>query len=182
MTQPAAPSDAAPPPAVSTVPTPDGPFTVVAGSHVLASGWTADASDLLPLIHPALRPQRLEEPASGTPAPEGMTLALAALSAYYDGDLSAPARVPVRQRSGPFRERAWQVLRTIEPGRVVTYAQYAALCERPRAVRAAAGACAFNAAALFVPCHRVARTDGSLGGFRYGLEVKNSLLAREGAR
>ncbi|MFP5311092.1 MAG: methylated-DNA--[protein]-cysteine S-methyltransferase, partial [Actinomycetes bacterium] len=51
----------------------------------------------------------------------------------------------------------------------------------PRAVRAAASACAFNAAALFVPCHRVIRTDGSLGGFRWGLRIKESLLAREAA-
>jgi methylated-DNA-[protein]-cysteine S-methyltransferase len=87
--------------------------------------------------------------------------------------------VPVRQRSGPYRELAWDVLRGVEPGEKVTYAQYAARTGRPAAVRAAAGACAMNAAALFVPCHRVLRTDGSLGGFRYGLAVKESLLARE---
>lgn len=166
----------------ATVTTPDGPFTIIAANHVLASGWTADASDLLPLIHPGLRPEHLEGPTSEGSRPQGLALALAALEAYYAGDLTAPASVPVRQRSGPFREHAWEVLRGIAPGRLVTYAQYAELCGRPRAVRAAAGACAFNAAALFVPCHRVARTDGTLGGFRYGLPVKESLLAREGAR
>ena len=50
---------------------------------------------------------------------------------------------------------------------------------RPAAIRAAAQACARNAAALFVPCHRVLRTDGSLGGFRWGLDVKKWLLAHE---
>ena len=164
----------------ATEPTPDGPFTIIAGSYVLASGWTADPEGLLALIHPSLRPGRLEEaPRGGTPA--ALAQALSALEAYYDGALGAPATVPVLQRSGPFRERAWEVLRGIEPGELVTYGEYAALCGRPRAVRAAAGACAFNAAALFVPCHRVARSDGSLGGFRYGLAVKESLLAREAA-
>ena len=61
----------------------------------------------------------------------------------------------------------------------VTYTEFAALAGRPAAVRAAAQACARNAAALFVPCHRVLRTDGSLGGFRWGLPVKRWLLDHE---
>ncbi|WP_309124389.1 methylated-DNA--[protein]-cysteine S-methyltransferase, partial [Arthrobacter sp.] len=73
------------------------------------------------------------------------------------------------------------ILRTVAPGKPVTYSEYARLSGRPSAIRAAAGACAFNAAALFVPCHRVIRTDGSLGGFRWGVAVKTSLLAREAA-
>ena len=85
----------------------------------------------------------------------------------------------MHQLSGPFRNHAWDVLRTVAPGRPVTYSEYARLAGRPAAIRAAAGACAFNAAALFVPCHRVIRTDGSLGGFRWGVAVKTSLLARE---
>ncbi|MFN3925139.1 MAG: methylated-DNA--[protein]-cysteine S-methyltransferase, partial [Pseudarthrobacter sp.] len=76
-------------------------------------------------------------------------------------------------------KRTGDVLRLVQPGQPVTYARYAELAGNPRAVRAAASACAFNAAALFVPCHRVIRTDGSLGGFRWGLPVKRSLLARE---
>jgi O-6-methylguanine DNA methyltransferase len=69
----------------------------------------------------------------------------------------------------------------VPAGEPVTYAQYAALTGRATAVRAAAAACARNAAALFVPCHRVVRTDGTLGGFRWGLEVKRRLLDREAA-
>ena len=164
--------------------TPDGVFTVVADEKaVLASGWTDDTAALLALIHPALRP-----PSSGVAIvrPDGATdtmagAALAAVAAYYDGDLAAPAAVPVRQRSGEFRELAWEVLRGIGPGRPVTYTEYAARAGRPAAVRAAAGACAMNAAALFVPCHRVLRTDGTLGGFRYGMDLKQRLLAREAA-
>ena len=90
--------------------------------------------------------------------------------------------VPVLQKSGPFRGHAWDMLRTVAPGHPVTYTEYAALSGNAKAVRAAASACAFNAAALFVPCHRVIRTDGSLGGFRWGLAIKESLLDRERER
>jgi methylated-DNA-[protein]-cysteine S-methyltransferase len=61
----------------------------------------------------------------------------------------------------------------------VTYSQLAELSGRPDAIRAAAAACARNAAALFVPCHRVRRVDGSLGGYRWGLTVKRWLLDYE---
>ena len=79
----------------------------------------------------------------------------------------------VRQRGGgAFLTHAWDVLRTVPAGAPVTYREFAALAGRPPAIRAAAQACARNAAALFVPCHRVLRTDGTLGGFRWGLPVK----------
>ena len=73
------------------------------------------------------------------------------------------------------------MLRTVPAGEPVTYTEFAELAGRPAAVRAAAMACARNAAALFVPCHRVLRLDGSLGGFRWGLDVKRWLLAHEAA-
>lgn len=160
----------------TTVSTPDGPFTILElDGAVLASGWTSDLADLTGQIHPALRPAT--PPIVVDPAELGPITA--AVSAYYDGDIAAIDAVPVRQVSGPFRSHAWDMLRTVTPGHPVTYAQYAGLAGNASAVRAAAGACAKNAAALFVPCHRVIRTDGSLGGFRWGLEVKTSLLARE---
>jgi methylated-DNA-[protein]-cysteine S-methyltransferase len=76
---------------------------------------------------------------------------------------------------------AWHVMREIKPGDPVTYSRYAELAGRPAAIRAAAAACARNAVALIVPCHRVLRTDGSLGGYRWGLPVKSWLLAHESA-
>ena len=155
-----------------TCDTPMGPFTaVVADRAVLASGWTADPDDLVPLIHPVIRPTDLREGELGA--------AGEAIVAYYAGDLSAIDEVPVRQRSGAFLEHAWQVLRTVPAGAPVTYTEYAAKSGRPTAIRAAASACARNAAALFVPCHRVLRTDGTLGGFRWGLPVKRALLEHE---
>lgn len=164
--------------------TPDGVFTILTDeSAVLASGWTDDAEELLGLIHPSLRgPLENAQAERGTASqPEVLTHALQAVKAYYDGDHAAIAEVPVSQRSGPFRQGAWDVLRGVAPGSALTYTEYAAQAGSPGAVRAAASACAMNAAALFVPCHRVLRTDGSLGGFRYGLELKQSLLAREDA-
>jgi methylated-DNA-[protein]-cysteine S-methyltransferase len=158
----------------STVDTHIGPFTAVVDDDgaVLASGWTADLDDLLPLIHPSLRPTELRRGDLG-PVTDAIT-------GYHEGELSAIDDVPVRQRSGTFLEHAWEVLRTVPAGAPVTYTEYAAKSGRPAAVRAAAAACARNAAALFVPCHRVLRTDGTLGGFRWGLEVKRRLLAHEG--
>lgn len=160
----------------STLDTPAGPFTAVvdADGAVLASGWTAEVDVLLPLIHPSLRP-------ASPRAVADLGAVSAAVARYHDGDLGAVDAVPVRQRSGAFLEHAWDVLRTVPPGAPVTYTEYAAKAGRPAAVRAAASACARNAAALFVPCHRVVRTDGSLGGFRWGLAVKRRLLEHESA-
>ncbi len=159
-----------------TLPTPVGPFSVLraADGAVLASGWTAAPVDLVPLVHPSLRPDT-------APAPADLGTVGEAVRAYLAGELTALDTVPVRQASGPFLTHAWQVLRGIAPGAPVTYTRYAELSGRPLAVRAAANACARNAAALFVPCHRVLRTDGSLGGFRWGLAVKRWLLDHESA-
>ncbi|KAA5837079.1 methylated-DNA--[protein]-cysteine S-methyltransferase [Saccharopolyspora hirsuta] len=158
----------------STVDTPAGPFTAVVDGEgaVLASGWTAQLDELLPLISPALLSETPVEAADLGAVTE-------AIRRYHDGDLHAVDGTPVRQKSGPFRELAWEVLRKVPAGEPVSYAEYAALAGRPQAVRAAASACARNAAALFVPCHRVLRSDGSLGGFRWGAPVKRWLLEHE---
>jgi methylated-DNA-[protein]-cysteine S-methyltransferase len=155
---------------VSTVDTAAGPFTVVADDDaVLASGWTSTVDELLSFV-----------PISPRPHPRadlgGITKAVLA---YHEGDLAAVDGIPVRQAGGPFLAHAWDVLRTVPAGEPVTYTGFADLAGRPAAVRAAAMACARNAAALFVPCHRVIRLDGTLGGFRWGLPVKRWLLAHE---
>jgi methylated-DNA-[protein]-cysteine S-methyltransferase len=156
----------------ATLATPIGPFSaVVDDGAVIASGWTAELGELMPLVHPTIRPTDVE-PGDLGPVAEAITR-------YHDGDLSAIEDVVVRQRSGVFLEHAWDVLRTIPAGAPVTYTEYAAKSGRPAAVRAAASACARNGAALFVPCHRVLRTDGTLGGFRWGLAAKRWLIAHE---
>jgi methylated-DNA-[protein]-cysteine S-methyltransferase len=163
----------------ATVATPPGPFTVVVAPDssgrevVLASGWTDDVSALLSVVHRSLRPTWVEQ-ADEIPV-------LKVVEAFFSGDVAAIDEVPVRQRSGPFLEEAWEVLRTVPPGQPDTYAEFAARCGRPSAVRAAANACARNAAALFVPCHRVLGSAGGLGGFRWGTPVKRWLLDHEAA-
>jgi methylated-DNA-[protein]-cysteine S-methyltransferase len=157
----------------TTLETPAGPFTIVAdGGVVLAAGWTTDHDELMAPVAPGLRPDRVEDVDDLGPIS-------AAVAAYLDGSVHAVDTIAVRQQSGPFLEHAWDVLRTVPPGAPITYAELAAKAGRPDAVRAAANACARNAVPLFVPCHRIVRTGGGLGGFRWGLDVKRWPLAHE---
>ncbi|GEM30064.1 putative methylated-DNA:protein-cysteine methyltransferase [Nocardia neocaledoniensis NBRC 108232] len=160
---------------VATVDTPIGPFTAIVDGDgaVLASGWTAEPGELTSVVHPSLRPGELRERAS-------LGAVTRAILDYHAGDLTAIDTIPVRQHSGEFLLHAWDVLRKVPAGEPVTYTEFAGLSGRPAATRAAANACARNAAALFVPCHRVFRIGGALGGFRWGLPVKRWLLDHEG--
>jgi len=93
-----------------------------------------------------------------------------------------PARsidLPVDVAGTAFQQAVWAALRAIPPGQTRTYAQIAAAAGRPGAVRAAGSACGRNGLAVLVPCHRVLRSDGSLGGYAYGVERKAALLSRE---
>lgn len=157
---------------VQTIQTPDGPLTILVDDVqcVLASGWTDDQAAIIARVHPALRPAAVAE---------GETDAAHAAGSYYAGDLHAIDTVSVRQRGTALQSAGWEALRRIEPGRPLSYSEFAAELGSPQAVRAAASICARNAPALFVPCHRVLRSDGTLGGFAWGLPVKQSLLARE---
>ena len=78
-----------------------------------------------------------------------------------------------------FQARVWRALAQIPAGEVRTYAQVADLIGSPKAARAVGGACGANPVALVIPCHRVVRADGGLGDFRWGVDVKRSLLDRE---
>ena len=82
-------------------------------------------------------------------------------------------------RGTPFQQRVWEALLRIPPGSIVTYGALANRIGKPGAVRAVANACAANAIALAIPCHRVVRSNGTLSGYRWGVERKRALLARE---
>ena len=127
----------------------------------------------MPVIHRSLRP--------GSVTQVERLPVLDPVEKFFAGTVTAIDDVVVRQRSGPFLQEAWEVLRTVPAGRPDSYAAFAVRCGRPAAVRAAANACARNAAALFVPCHRVLGSDGGLGGFRWGTPVKRWLLDHEAA-
>ena len=87
--------------------------------------------------------------------------------------------LPLDVRGTAFQQRVWQALQAIPPGRTASYAEVAARLGAPSAVRAVAQACAANPLAVAIPCHRVVRSDGALSGYRWGVERKRALLARE---
>ncbi|MGK4001792.1 bifunctional DNA-binding transcriptional regulator/O6-methylguanine-DNA methyltransferase Ada [Sorangium sp. So ce1036] len=91
----------------------------------------------------------------------------------------APVELPLDVRGTAFQQRVWQALRDIPAGTTASYAEIAGAIGAPRAVRAVAKACAANALAVAIPCHRVVRTDGDLSGYRWGVERKRALLDRE---
>ena len=106
------------------------------------------------------------------------------LIAKVVGFVETPAQgldLPLDIRGSAFQQRVWRALRDIRPGSTATYSEIAKRIGRPKAVRAVAQACAANALAVAIPCHRVVRTDGSLSGYRWGVERKRALLQREAA-
>ena len=102
-----------------------------------------------------------------------------ALVAYFDGEVDALDCVPVSPRGTDFQQRVWAALRTIPAGTTCSYRDLAARVGAPRASRAVGRANATNPIPLFVPCHRVVRADGQLGGFAFGLECKRWLIEHE---
>ncbi len=157
--------------AYETLDTPDGPFTLVenADGAVVASAWSDDVEAV------AARAGL----AAGDVSP-GTCRASQAVRAYYSGDVSAPASVPVAQRGTDFQTAVWAALREIPLGQVRRYGELAADLGSPGASRAVGAACGRNAVALFVPCHRVVGASGALTGFAWGVDVKRSVLTREG--
>lgn len=98
--------------------------------------------------------------------------------AYIAGDASL-ARIPLDIRGTVFQRKVWEQLRRIPAGETRSYQQIARAIGAPRAVRAVGSACGANPVALVIPCHRALRTDGSLGGYAWGLERKEKLLRIE---
>ncbi|MET0232498.1 MAG: bifunctional DNA-binding transcriptional regulator/O6-methylguanine-DNA methyltransferase Ada [Rhodanobacteraceae bacterium] len=101
-----------------------------------------------------------------------------ALAAYLEGS-SASLDLPLDVRGTAFRMRVWRYLQTIPYGEVQSYSEVARGIGQPSAVRAVAQACASNTIALAIPCHRVIRGNGELGGYRWGLARKRTLIDRE---
>lgn len=104
------------------------------------------------------------------------------LVAIVIGFVEAPALgldLPLDVRGTAFQQRVWQALREIPAGATASYTEIARRIGAPRAVRAVAQACAANALAVAIPCHRVVRNDGGLAGYRWGVARKGALLERE---
>ncbi len=160
---------------VLTIRTPVGELVVITDDGaVIASGFTslADQADRLPD----------EVVARGLRQVDAVPGVSDAVTRYFEGDVDALDDVPVRQPGGAFSQHAWEAMRSIPAGQTLSYAELATKAGNAHAVRAAGTACARNMVAPFVPCHRVVRSDGSLGGYYYGLGVKQWLLAHEGGQ
>ncbi len=109
--------------------------------------------------------------------------ALADLAAQVVASVESPDRdldLPLDVQGTAFQEAIWQALRQIPPGETRSYTELATIAGNPRAVRAAGSACGANHLAVVIPCHRAQRTDGSMGGYAYGVDRKIVLRNREG--
>jgi methylated-DNA-[protein]-cysteine S-methyltransferase len=106
------------------------------------------------------------------------------LQRYYEGQCVSFDKTPIDwPAAGPFELAAWKACRRVPYGKTISYAELAARAGNPRAARAAGMAMRHNPLGIVVPCHRVIRSDGTLGGFSApaGLKLKRRLLAMEGA-
>lgn len=103
---------------------------------------------------------------------------MTALADHLEGSGPSPD-LPLDLRGTAFQLKVWRFLMSVPVGEVVSYSELAAGVGAPSAVRAAASACAANRIGVLVPCHRALRSDGSLGGYRWGLERKRALLGQE---
>jgi methylated-DNA-[protein]-cysteine S-methyltransferase len=133
----------------STIDTPIGPFTALVDDE--GQVLASGWTAQADALHTLIHPSLRDDLRTR----RDLGAVTAAVRAYHEGNLSAPDAIPVRQHTGgAFLPAAWKALRDVRP-------------------------CARNAAALFVPCHRVVRVGGALGGFRWGIGVKQWLLAHE---
>ncbi|MEM7325192.1 MAG: methylated-DNA--[protein]-cysteine S-methyltransferase [Actinomycetota bacterium] len=157
--------------------TPVGPLTVLANGFgagetpaVIAAGFCA-AADLWDRV-PNAEAMELTDSDDLGPLDGPIT-------DYLTGDLTAIDDLPIAQAGTALQQEVWQGLRDIPAGQTRTYTQLAGTTSKPNAVRAVGSACGRNLVAPFVPCHRALRSDGSLGGYYYGLDVKRWLLDHE---
>jgi methylated-DNA-[protein]-cysteine S-methyltransferase len=100
---------------------------------------------------------------------------------YFDGRLDALNLIQVRQPGAQFSQKVWRVMRAIPAGMTISYAQLAKKAGSPAAFRAAGTACGNNLIAPIIPCHRIIKSDGTLGNYGYGVAIKEKLLRLEGA-
>ena len=100
---------------------------------------------------------------------------------YFEGGLDALNLIQVRQPGAQFSQKVWRVMRAIPAGMTISYAQLAKKAGSPAAFRAAGTACGNNLIAPIIPCHRIIKSDGTLGSYGYGVAIKEKLLRLEGA-
>ncbi len=155
---------------VSRIDTPLGPVVTVASDRGLVALEFGEPDDVLPGLRSRFPRSRVVEGAD--PA------LTAAVQAHFAGG-DTLVELPLDLRASAFRLRVWQAVRAIPRGETRTYTEIAEALGAPGSVRAVAGACAANPVGLAVPCHRVVRRDGTLAGYRWGVDRKAALLSLE---
>jgi methylated-DNA-[protein]-cysteine S-methyltransferase len=165
----------------TTVPTPVGPFTLlVGGDGVCAAGFSDRPESLQRRLDPRARAAAIRR----APDPDAVA---SRIRAYLDGEPGALDEIAVAQPGDPARQAAWQALRAVPAGHTISYRRLGALAgladaaTDPLGAQAAGAACAGNNVAVIVPCHRVLRADGRLGGYLWGVHRKAWLLDHESA-
>jgi methylated-DNA-[protein]-cysteine S-methyltransferase len=157
-----------------TIATPIGPLTLlVEDGTVRAASFTDRPEELRSSLDAARRLAELRPV-------RDLGQVSRAVRAYFDGDLAALDDLAVEQPGNPYFQAAWKAMRDVPAGTTVSYQELAGRIGDPGTARAAGFACARNQVVLIVPCHRVIRTDGTLGDYYYGLDVKRWLLRHEG--
>ena len=157
----------------ATIDTPLGPMLLGATDRGLCFLQFGDDEATLQKEYPAAIIQPLPQP-----YPEQLNLWIQALHAHLQGH-NPPLDLPLHLRATAFQMRVWRYLQTIPSGQTRSYSEVAAAIGQPTAARAVARACATNTVAIVIPCHRVIRGSGDLGGYRWGLKRKELLLSRE---
>jgi methylated-DNA-[protein]-cysteine S-methyltransferase len=157
-----------------TILTPLGPLTlVVDDGTVRAASFTDRPEQLRPMLGQGHRRAELRQVGD-------LGQVTRAVRSYFDGDPRALDDLAVEQPGNQYFQAAWKAMRDIPAGTTVSYRELAGHVGDPATARAAGFACASNHVVLIVPCHRVIRTDGTLGDYYYGLGVKRWLLRHEG--
>lgn len=161
--------------AFTAIATPFGQLTLAASARGIAfAAFGPDALGELAAEFPAATVRE------ATPDEGPLAAWAVALIEHLSGRAPDP-RLPLDIRGTAFQHLVWGFLQKIPSGETRSYAEVASAAGRPAAVRAAASACGANRISLLIPCHRVIRGDGGLGGYRWGLDIKRSLIAAEKA-
>ncbi len=154
--------------------TPNGPFYLIIDQHDVAF-----VSGFAPFIALVTRLPRQFHDASLIPVHNHPYQQL--VREYYHGSPTALTVIPRLTFGTPFQQAAWEAMSKIPYGHTKTYREIGHTINKPNAVRAIGSACKANRLPLIIPCHRVVKSDGTVGDYFYGTDVKLSLLQREGA-
>ena len=160
---------------VSTVQkTPVGNIYLIADSSILIAAGFKSLNSLQNRLSPNDKLRKIE-PIEKIPKISKL------IDYYFEGRLDALNLIQVRQPGAQFSQKVWRVMRAIPAGMTISYAQLAKKAGSPAAFRAAGTACGNNLIAPIIPCHRIIKSDGTLGSYGYGVAIKEKLLRLEGA-